>query len=165
MPRENPKPEEGPAWMIYPGLHEEVAEKLEEFQLDYSFNLNDDDVAKVRHYDTHIMGRFACNNKKCKKSGWSTKQLAITIREYTRDRYNARVYLQRCKRCKSLGQLKLNEESYIDRVAYRIKKWNGIEMELPMWSRTSERPHEEDLCEGCADGHCAERGFDRIELV
>ncbi|SPJ75956.1 uncharacterized protein FTOL_05687 [Fusarium torulosum] len=165
MPRKRSKAKEGPSWAMYPELHDEVAEKLEEVQLDYSFSPNDNDIANVREYDTNIMGRFTCNNEKCKKEGWSTQKMAMTIREYTRDRYNARVYFQRCIRCKSLGQPTLDEESYIERVAYRIKKWNGVEMEKPIWSGASKGPHETDFCEGCINGHCSQGVKDRYVLA
>lgn len=160
MARKKSKVMEGPSWAIYPDLHDEVADKLEEFQLDYSFNPNDDEIAKFRDYDTNIMGHFTCNNEKCKKKGWPTKKMAITIREYTRDRYNARVYFQRCMRCKTLGQPTLDKESYIERVAYRIKKWNGVEMEEPFHSGSSKGPHESALCEGCINNHCSQ-GLER----
>ncbi|KAM0339576.1 hypothetical protein ACHAPU_010876 [Fusarium lateritium] len=163
MPRK--RTNEGPLWSMHPDLHDEVADKLEEVQLEYSFNTNDDDLSKVELYNTNIMGKFACNNGKCKKNGWSSKQIAITIREYSRDRYNARVYHQRCKQCKSLGQLSINQESYIDRVSYRIKKWNGVEMERPVYSGTSNGPHEAALCEGCKNGQCSGGNRDQIELA
>ena len=41
-------------------------------------------------------------------------------------------------------------------MAYRIKKWNGIEMEVPDFSGKKGAPHESDLCEGCKAGHCSE---------
>ncbi|RGP74669.1 hypothetical protein FSPOR_1247 [Fusarium sporotrichioides] len=159
MPRRRRRLEEGPLWSMYPDLHDEVADKLDEVQLDYTFNPNDDDHSKLKAYDTNIMGRFACNNQNCSTKGWSSMKIAITIREYSRDRYNARVYHQRCKRCKKVGEPTLNEESYVDRVVYRIKKWNGVEMERPIWGGgASKGPHESALCEGCKNGHCRE-GF------
>ncbi|KAF5664827.1 hypothetical protein FHETE_6942 [Fusarium heterosporum] len=145
---------EDPLWSLYPELHDEVADKLEEFQLEYSFNTNDDEHSILKDYDSNIMGRFSCPNDQCKNNGWSTEKMAVTIREYSGDRYNVRVYHQRCKRCKSVGRPTIDEDSYIDRVTYRIKKWNGVEMKHPEWSGIRVKPHEEALCEGCRDGHC-----------
>ncbi|OBS25162.1 hypothetical protein FPOA_05697 [Fusarium poae] len=146
-----------PSWSMFPDLHDQVADKLEEDQINYTYNLHDDDLTKIKTYDTHIMGRFTCINEKCRTNGWSSMNIAITIRAYSRDRYNARVYHQRCKRCKSLGEPTLSEESYIERIAYRIKKWNGVEMERPNWGGDATKgPHESALCEGCKNGHCRE---------
>lgn len=72
---------------------------------------------------------------------------------YAGAKYNARVYHQSCKSCNTLSQPIL-DDSYADRIAYRIKKWNGVEMETPKHSGTSKGPHNEDLCEGCKEGHC-----------
>ncbi|KAI0437513.1 hypothetical protein F4803DRAFT_538395 [Xylaria telfairii] len=48
------------------------------------------------------------------------------------------------------------DNSYAERVAYRIKKWSGIKLEKPPRSsrKMLARPHEEELCEGCKAGHC-----------
>ncbi|EKJ73208.1 hypothetical protein FPSE_06632 [Fusarium pseudograminearum CS3096] len=155
MPRRRKRSKEGPLWSMYPDLHDQVADKLDEVQLDYTFNPNDDDLLALESYDTNIMGTFACNNQKCTKTGWKSMVIAITIRQYSRDRYNARVYHQRCNNCKSIGKPTLDEVSYVDRVSYRIKKWNGVEMKRPMWGGGSSKgPHEDDLCEGCKAGHC-----------
>jgi hypothetical protein len=36
------------------------------------------------------------------------------------------------------------DDSYVERVAYRLKKWCGVELERP------------EFCEGCKAGHCGE---------
>ncbi|KAJ4251413.1 hypothetical protein NW762_011395 [Fusarium torreyae] len=162
MPRRGSKPK---AWSMFPDLHGQVSTNLDEDGLDYSFNNNDDDYSSINDYDSSIMGRFSCRNHKCSTNGWSSKKIPITIREYPGDRYNVRVYHQRCRQCKSLSRPKLDEKSYIDRVTYRIKKWNGVEVEAPVWSGKTNAPHEQALCEGCKDGHCEmkTRGFVGIE--
>ncbi|KAF4443397.1 hypothetical protein F53441_11446 [Fusarium austroafricanum] len=141
-------------WSMYPNLHDQVADKLEEVQLDYSFFEHDNDHGTIQTYDTNIMGRFTCHNQKCSTKGWSSKVIAVTIRTYSRDRYNVRVYHQRCKRCDRLGRPTIDEKSYIDRVVYRIKKWNGVDVEIPFFSEKKTQPHEMDFCEGCKAGHC-----------
>lgn len=47
--------------------------------------------------------------------------------------YNARIYHQRCLRCNNLGKPRL-DDSYAERVTYRLKKWCGMEMNRPFYS-------------------------------
>ena len=69
-------------------------------------------------------------------------------------RYNAVVFNQRCKCCTKLGSLKLDKESYVERVAYRLKKWAGITLEKSYVAPRKGPPHESSLCEGCKRGIC-----------
>ena len=48
------------------------------------------------------------------------------------------------------------DDSYAERVAYRLKKWCGVELERPEFSGQSKGPHEKKFCEGCKAGHCSE---------
>ncbi|KLJ08854.1 hypothetical protein EMPG_15721, partial [Blastomyces silverae] len=142
-------------WSIYPTHHEHVSRLLEEECLHYNFHNVDTAKGCISEYDTNIMGRFTCHNDSCGATGWSSRQIAITIREYNGGKYNARVYHQRCGGCDSLSRPVL-DDSYAERVAYRIKKWNGIFMGAPPpYSSKSKGPHHNDLCEGCKDGHCS----------
>ena len=145
------------SWSTYPMLHDQVSSLLENDGLSFSFHAFDDTMGAIRDYDTHIMGRFTCRNKRCSSSGWSSKKIAMTIRLYAGNQYNARVYHQRCERCSSISKPTL-DDSYAQRVAYRLKKWHGIELEPPPHSSQSKGPHQSALCEGCRDGHCRE-GF------
>jgi hypothetical protein len=140
-------------WSMYPALHEDVSVLLAEEDLVFDFHGNDDDDNCVQEYDTNVMGRFICRNRTCRSGGWSSMVIPITIRMYSGARYNARVYHQHCRNCNSLSKPRLSD-SYAERVAYRLKKWSGIEMEPPQYSGGSKGPHEEDLCEGCQNGHC-----------
>lgn len=151
MPPRKQNPER--RWSMYRQLHDDVSRLLEEEGLYFTFNKKDTDEGCHRSYDTNITGRFICRNKKCGSPGWSSKMVAITIRMYPGARYNARVYHQSCKSCNCLSRPLLND-TYAERIAYRIKKWNGIEVETPHYSGNSELPHNEDLCEGCKAGHC-----------
>ena len=142
------------SWSMYPELHCDVHRLLRDDHLDFTFFSMDHDDDLTEEYDPNIMGRFACQNDQCPNRGWSSKMVAITIRSYDGQRYNARVYHQRCKKCSVLSKPRLND-SYAERVAYRLKKWSGIQMDLPTYSlRGSERPHQSELCEGCKLGHC-----------
>lgn len=156
MPRRRQKSDK--RWSIYPSLHDNVSLLLEEDDIHFDFHEVDDAEGCIKEYDTNIMGRFICRNHACDSSGWSSKKIAITIRMYPGAKYNARVYHQRCKNCNSLSEPRLNE-SYAERVAYRLKKWRGIQMDLPSYdSKKSKGPHNSRLCEGCKAGHCKE-GF------
>ncbi|ROV97971.1 hypothetical protein VMCG_06974 [Cytospora schulzeri] len=75
-----------------------------------------------KEYSTYVMGKFKCNNNKCPKNAWSSKRVAIRIRGYPNNGYNAVVFNQRCESCNRLGILTLNKTSYVERVSYRIKK-------------------------------------------
>jgi hypothetical protein len=88
--------------------------------------------------------------------------VSIEIRGYDNNGYSAIVYNQRCKSCNRLGTFELNERSYTERVAYRLKKWAGIEMEAPPFNRIAGLPHEQAYCEGCRRGRCQEG--DGVEL-
>ncbi|KAG5791240.1 hypothetical protein H9Q69_009721 [Fusarium xylarioides] len=144
-----------PLWSMYPELHRNVAEELEEHQLEYTFCDNDEDIGSTHNYDTNIKGRFHCDCKKKCPHSWSSNCIAVTIRQYSRDRYNVRVYHQRCKNCKKLCRPRLDKESYTERVAYRLKKWSGVEVERPEYSGTKNAHHRTKLCEGCKSGHCS----------
>ncbi len=142
-------------WSIYPNLHDNVSCLLEENDLFFDFHEDDNSETCTKTYDTFIMGRFMCYNRACDSNGWSSKKIAITVRMYRGAQYNARVYNQRCQRCKRLGKPRL-DDSYAERVAYRLKKWCGIEMDRPDHSGQSKGPHRSGLCEGCRDGHCTQ---------
>lgn len=151
MSKRNRQPAKG--WSIYPSLHTEVLQLLRKHHLQFDFYTTDSDNMGIKQYDTSVMGTFVCRNPQCTSRGWSSKMIAITIRLYNRERYNARVYHQRCKGCQRLSEPVLNE-SYAERVAYRLKKWCGIEVEQPCHSGKSNALHERALCEGCKTGHC-----------
>lgn len=48
------------------------------------------------------------------------------------------------------------DDSYAERVAYRLLKWSGADQERPEYSGGSKGPHRSELCEGCRAGHCVE---------
>lgn len=142
------------AWSLYPELHNTVSHLLEDTTLRFEFYEYDDSNTCVKDYDTNIMGEFICQNEKCSSDGWGSMQIAITIRIYPQRRYNARVYFQRCKECKQLSKPTL-DGSYAERIAYRLKRWNGVAVDAPEYSKpTEKKPHRSHLCEGCKDGHC-----------
>ncbi|KAF5693324.1 hypothetical protein FGLOB1_14417 [Fusarium globosum] len=60
-----------------------------------------------------------------------------------------------------LSNLELEEETYVDRVTYRIKKWNGVEVEWPEYSGKSKAPHEEEYCGGGKARYCNRKAGQR----
>ena len=71
--------------------------------------------------------------------------------------YNAIIFNQRCESCNGLGTLTLDKNSYVERVAYRLKKWAGVRMEEQHYAGKVGSPHKSELCEGCKRGYCQER--------
>lgn len=155
--RENPIA----TWSMYPDLHDEVSSLLAETDLHLGFCEDDDEITFTQTRDTNIMGSFVCHNRACKSKGWSSKMIAITIRLYPGQNYNARVYHQRCRVCKSPSQPVL-DQSYAERIVYWINKWNGVRVERPPVSNDSRGPHNRQLCEGCRAGHCSQSGEDWV---
>lgn len=68
------------------------------------------------------MGRFRCNNDGYPKGGWSSNKVIILLRGDPENRYNSVAFNQRCQACNGLGILTLDENSYVEQVAYRIKQ-------------------------------------------
>jgi hypothetical protein len=152
--RKTTRPKSTKDWSMWPSLHDDVSELLRKDDLFFDFYKDDDDINCINEYDTNIMGRFKCNNSECPKRGWASKRIPITIRMYSNQQYNARVYYQRCKSCNTQSEPEL-DESYADRIAYRLKKWSGLYVERRVYTGKSKAPHRSDLCEGCKHGHCS----------
>ena len=143
---------------MFPELHENVLEAISDAMISPIFNHNDDDDSfdsADNEYSTNVMGDFTCNDHRCAHV-WSSKKVAIVIRGYPGDEYNAAVYYQRCNSCKELGTLRNIESSYVERVAYRLKKWAGAAAERPFYGGKRGLPHKRELCEGCKAGYCQE---------
>ena len=137
----------------FPELHQRICEAVAPRITSMWFN-NNTDAYFEDEYTTCVMGKFICNNNRCRKKGWSSKLVAIWIRRYPRSGYNAIVYNQHCKSCDRLGIFRLNEESYVDRIAYRLKRWAGVAVEKPPFREKTRVPHKSDLCEGCKVRNC-----------
>jgi hypothetical protein len=142
-----------PSYM-FPSLHQDVVNAVSDEIASPEFHKDDSDSAANKRFSTHVMGKFKCNNNACHNHGWGSKKVAILIRGYSKGKYNAVVFNQRCRSCNKLGNLKLDEESYVDRVAYRLKKWAGIKLDRSYVASKKGPPHESSLCEGCKRGVC-----------
>lgn len=102
-----------------------------------------------------ILKLWVDSHRACVSNGWSSKQIAITIRMYPGAQYNARVYHQCYRGCDGLSKSRL-DDSYAKRVAYHLKKWCGIVIDRPPHLHQSKGPRQSDLCKGCKDGHCTQ---------
>ncbi|KAL6232203.1 hypothetical protein BDW75DRAFT_232978 [Aspergillus navahoensis] len=146
----------GKPWSLYPSLHDDVARLLDEEGLCFDFFDIDDAKSNILEQDTNIMGRFFCRTRRCHSNGWQSKKIATTIRLYTGQRYNARVYHQRCRYCNAIAPPVL-DDSYAKRVSYWMKKWNGVQVQKPSISGQGGGPHDSALCERCRADHCTNR--------
>lgn len=134
---------------MFPSLHEAVVNAVARSMISPSFYDGENDADANNEYQTHVMGKFRCKNKAYSTRGWGSKKVAILIRGYAGNGYNAEVFNQRCKTCDTLGTLTLDQKSYVERVAYRIQKWAGVRMEQPYYASKKGLPHKSELCEGC----------------
>jgi len=160
-PKHKPKPpklkQETEVSFKFPMLHPDILKAVEGHILPPEFNM--EDAGFDKKYPTHVMGRFACGNEDCPKKAWFSMKVAIVIRRYPGNRYNAVVFNQRCDSCKRLGTLTLDNDSYVERVAYRLKKWAGVWMAVPEYRGRTGPPHMCALCEGCKRGVCQQGKF------
>ncbi|KAF6839686.1 hypothetical protein CMUS01_04193 [Colletotrichum musicola] len=154
MPKPQSSKGQNKATSMFPWLHEQVAQAVEDVLPSTWFNKAHRDETYNKQHSTNIMGNFQCVNESCSKDRWSSKTVAILIRGYSNNSYNAIVFSQRCKSCNSLGKLTIDKDSYVERVAYRLKKWAGVAMEARHHDEKRGPPHERELCEGCKRGYC-----------
>ncbi|RAL06560.1 3CxxC-type zinc finger protein [Aspergillus homomorphus CBS 101889] len=131
MPRKGGKAAK--LWSLHPNLHADVTRLLDEEGLQLEFLDVDDEDINIEEKDTNVMGRFIYQNRG-----------SITIRMYSQERYNARVYHQRCRNCRAVGRLILDSECYAER---------------------SRGPHDSELCEGCRVGHCPNSNEDLASVL
>jgi hypothetical protein len=83
--------------------------------------------------------------------------VAIWIKGCPQGGNNAIVYNQCYESCNWLGGLTLDEESYIEQIAYSLKKWAGMRIEQPpIGTGLGRGPHKSEHCEGCKAGYCSQ---------
>ncbi|KAK0708563.1 hypothetical protein B0H67DRAFT_495188 [Lasiosphaeris hirsuta] len=117
-----------PITMVYPHLHQRVVDAILPHDLYPGSEPPVDGIvpAVKNSYSTFVVGTFSCLNCGCHKSGWGSGKVTIVIKGYYNNSYRAIVYGQRFKLCNTLGIMTLDEETYVDRVARRVKRWGGI---------------------------------------
>ncbi|KAF9900905.1 hypothetical protein EC991_006737 [Linnemannia zychae] len=138
------------SWSLYPELSENVDGHLKK-----PFTFYSADIASLalKEYDTFVSGVFLCVGR-CSNRSWSSGKIAISIRMYDRDRYNARIHHQRCRDCNALSRPTLDADTYAERVSYRLNKWSGFEIVLPSYTLKPTPPHDCANCEACRIGRC-----------
>ena len=120
--------------LMFPSLHQDVLNAVSDTLASIQFHEEDSDSGSNNEYSTCVMGRFNCPNDACSTGGWGSKKVAIRIRGYPGNGYNAVVFNQRCQSCNRLGNMELDKSSYVERVAYRLKKWAGVVVERPIYT-------------------------------
>ncbi|KAH9234142.1 hypothetical protein K456DRAFT_1835820 [Colletotrichum gloeosporioides 23] len=151
------------ATFTFSDLHEDVAGAVSDHIVAIWVGKKNKKVSN-NFYSTSVMGRFTCDNDSCSKKSWISGQVAINIRGYPDNGYNTIVYNQGCKACKQLGSFTINKDCYVERVAYRLKKWAGVRMQRPVYMKKPTPPHLSDLCEGCKRGTC-KKGLKTLGLA
>ncbi|KAI0968975.1 zinc-binding domain-containing protein [Xylaria arbuscula] len=133
---------------FFPELHPRVVEAVsDDIDSTWFTERKSDD----RIYKTFVMARFECT--RCSKT-WRSGRVTIVIRGYTGNGYNAEVFNQHCDSCNTLGTMTLDEDSYVERVVYRLKVWAKVPVTPPPFSDKPMPPHKKELCEGCIQGWC-----------
>ncbi|KAF2827314.1 hypothetical protein CC86DRAFT_348664 [Ophiobolus disseminans] len=161
-PIPQPPTQETREFFTFPALHADIAEAVFPDIISTWFRDNDNFDYSNDEWLTHVMGKFTCNNNVCKTQRWASKKVPLEIQGYDGNGYHAVVFNQRCKSCEGLGTFVLDKESYVERVAYRLKKWAGVRMVPPDYNPKEGAPHERAFCEGCKRGKC--RDGDDLEF-
>ncbi|KAK0713772.1 hypothetical protein B0T26DRAFT_783290, partial [Lasiosphaeria miniovina] len=86
----------------------------------------DGEATVIDEYPTNIMALFQCLNSHCGRAGWGSMKVGILTRRGGAGAgamgYDALVFNQRCKGRNRLGAMVVNEDVYVERVAYWMKK-------------------------------------------
>ncbi|KAF3170944.1 hypothetical protein TWF225_010683 [Orbilia oligospora] len=129
-------------WYLFEEYHDKIREKVQ--GVIFSSNIQESDGEGERN----LTGSFRCSNSSCEHV-WFSGKIAAIIRKYNqRDSqldYNVQVYNQRCKSCKSLGIMKLDEDAYVERVARLLKIWKGEDVPEVSHDFRQTDPHEDEL--------------------
>ncbi|KAI0867207.1 zinc-binding domain-containing protein [Hypoxylon argillaceum] len=138
---------------MFPALHSRVVEAVSGQPDNIWFEKKNNDRTSNSH-ETFVIARFKCNTAACSKDAWSSGKVPIVIRGYPQNGYNAVVFNQRCRYCENLGTMTLNEETYAERIAYRLKVWARVPVPRQTFGVKRSPPHIQELCEGCIQGYC-----------
>ncbi|QPC74683.1 hypothetical protein HYE68_005435 [Fusarium pseudograminearum] len=150
------KIEPAPKSSMYPTLHEYIVRALGK-KLKYSFRDHNTKVDIKRQSDTTVIGKFECRRPNGHRHKWNSNCIAITIREYRDRSYNVLVYHQRCSKCLRPTRAEVDKHLYAERVAFYLKRWNGVKAKRVERHVSPNGDHMEKLCQGCKEGHCTNR--------
>ncbi len=73
--------EETKTSFMYPGLHQDVENAVSDKIHSVRFHKQDSDTRANNNHPTHVTGKFTCNNNACSKDVWTSKMIAILIRD------------------------------------------------------------------------------------
>ncbi|KAL4803232.1 hypothetical protein BDV18DRAFT_44998 [Aspergillus unguis] len=164
MPFQDKKPK---SYSMFPRLHYDVvyrcATENPHFAETLNFHPFDDSRACIGEYDTQITGKFICYNPSCKKTGWGSRKIEMTVRIYPSEDSGTRT--EACaendtddSETTSEGGVGLPKEltynarvyhqrchecnwvykpklnqSYVERVVHCLSMWVGDDMEYPRY--------------------------------
>ncbi|KAK6347944.1 hypothetical protein TWF718_005764 [Orbilia javanica] len=138
-------------WYHFPEYHDLIDSKVT------GVLFEDTDNNGTLEWQTNLAGTFKCSKGGCNHE-WESWIIFTIIRQYELANgnigYNAKVFNQRCIKCKSLGIMTLDRDTYAERVIRRLKVWKGEKVEAIEVSSKRTLPHIERLCEGCKAGRC-----------
>jgi hypothetical protein len=80
------------ATFMFPSLHEDVVDAVSYSMASIWFCESNSDRGANNKYTTHVMGKVRCMKGTCDINGWSSKKVAILIRGYAENGYNATVF-------------------------------------------------------------------------
>ncbi|KAI1367676.1 zinc-binding domain-containing protein [Xylaria arbuscula] len=137
--------------MFFPELHPKVVDAVSG-QIDSIWFNGGKSEDWIYSKKTNVMAKFKCDG--CSDHTWTSGRVAIVIKGYRGNGYSAEVFNQHCEFCDALGTMTLDQESYINRVVYRLKVWAGVPVAQPVYKAKHTPPHKDELCEGCIQGVC-----------
>ncbi|EGX47254.1 hypothetical protein AOL_s00091g75 [Orbilia oligospora ATCC 24927] len=147
-------------WYHFPEYHDLIAQRVS----GVLFEKPDRDG--VHEWLTNIVGKFECSREGCKHE-WESGIVSTVIRKYELSddeiAYNAKVFNQRCIRCKSLGIVTIDQDIYVERVIRRLKIWRDEKVDEVAVPFKPTRPHIKSLCEGCRVGRCQRGSWSIVE--
>ena len=105
---------------MFPLFHHAVVNAISDELTWTWFHKGDSNDNYNNNYSTHVMASSNAPTIPGSIHSWHCKKMAILIRGYPGNGYNAPVHNQPRRTRNRLGRICDNEKSYVDRVAYRL---------------------------------------------
>lgn len=100
---------------------------------------------------TNVVGVFDCMSSRCR--GWQSGKICVVVRVQAPGLFQPIVYSQKCKRCKRSVLPILDEDIFIERVAYRAQRLLNMVVAQPYeGGGKTTPPHDADKCTACLKG-------------